>query len=450
MSWLVRYGTFPFHQWTVGRKSLDWLRRLNQSQWWEEAKIRTWQEEKLRFLLTHAMTSVPYYKTQFRPFSPEKESLFGRFQDLPLLSKETARKNFQELQATDQNEPYTVVETSGSTGFPMKWHIGRPAQQIREAARLRARGWWELRLGDPHVWVWGDDEILGRRKAWRDLLIYNKRVVRLLDLSKETIEGHYRRLCRWKPTYLYGYPSGLVQLAQLCEGHRLSLKVLKVRGLVSTAEILTLSQRDFLEAAFDAPVINEYGCAEAQIIAFQCPQGRMHLNADTLIVEFLKDGRPVQSGEQGEIVVTDLFNEIMPLIRYQTGDVGIPRPGRCPCGRTLPLMDLNIGREVEMIRLPDGRTIHPEVFIPPYNIDYFKPLSEWVERFRVIQEGPAQFRVQVVTQEKFFPEVRERFKKLVEHYLGKDLQVEVDQVNEISRDPSGKPRYFISKLNDRS
>jgi len=178
------------------------------------------------------------------------------------------------------------------------------------------------------------------------------------------------------------------------------------------------------------------------VIAFECPKGNMHINADVLWVEFLRDGRPVGPGESGDIVVTDLFNEVMPVIRYRTGDVGKAKGGDCPCGRALPLMELRVGRQLEMLRLPNGQMVHPQILSPPHRHALFR----LVERFRVVQEDTARLRILVVTPREQFSEVQLGFDELVRQQLGSDIDVRVEWVQEIPRNPSGKLPYFVSEI----
>ncbi len=430
---LIRYGIYPLHQLKTGRRVESWHQQFLRNQWRSSAELHSWQEQRLQKILNHAKQHVPYYR----------EKLKGPWEEIPLLSKAMVRQEFDQLQALDKRRTFTTVRTSGSTGLPTTWRIDRQAEDVHNAIKWRGRGWWNFRVGNPQVWLWGRDEFLGARRSLRDLLVYNKHLLGLLDLSSETVVKFYQNLLRWKPSFLYGYPSGLVELVRLCEEKNYSLSSLKLKGVITTAEILTQSQRAYLRQAFDCPVINEYGCAEVQIIAFECPQGSMHINSDALRIEFLSGTRPVKAGEFGEIVVTDLFNETMPLIRYRTGDVGRPREGSCPCGRKLPLMELTVGREVAMIRLPDGRRLHPEVLTPPHE----NPLFRLVERFRIVQEAPDFLKVQVMTQPERFDAVCHHFTNLIHDQIGNDLKIEFERVAEIPRDPSGKLRYFVSSLN---
>jgi len=137
----------------------------------------------------------------------------------------------------------------------------------------------------------------------------------------------------------------------------------------------------------------------------------------------------------------------MPLIRYQTGDWASPKKGLCPCGRNLSLMHLSIGREVDMVRLADGRVLHPEIFTPPSDTS-FPVLSHSVKQFRVIQETFKRFLIEVVAARSQELLIREQFTRMVEEYLGKGFDIDVKFVFEIPREPSGKLRYFVSKLRE--
>src|SRR5262249_47435456 len=103
-------------------------------------------------------------------------------------------------------------------------------------------------------------------------------------------------------------------------------------------------------------VFNRYGCREVSVIASECDRHTgMHVNADCLLVEIVDDaGKPADAGR---IIVTDLLNRSMPLIRYEIGDVGTWAQGGCPCGRSLPRLAAVEGRTTDFLVLSDGRRI---------------------------------------------------------------------------------------------
>jgi phenylacetate-CoA ligase len=212
--------------------------------------------------------------------------------------------------------------------------------------------------------------------------------------------------------------------------------------LVCTGETLQPTQREFLARSYAARVVNEYGCTEAGVIAFPCPeQGRLHLSADNLVIEVLAGSRPAQPGEAGEVVLTELYSAGAPLIRYRLGDVVVadePRP--CPCGRGLPTLARIEGRTSEMIQLSDGRLVHSEAFA--YLADAFGTRHPAIQSFRVRQLTGDSFRLELVAADALSAEVLESIAALTRDFLT-GVPLEVRQVGQLERDPGGKLRYFV-------
>lgn len=139
----------------------------------------------------------------------------------------------------------------------------------------------------------------------------------------------------WKPAFLAGYPSMLVELARQQEAGRLRLMPL---ALWSGGEGLAASTRDWIESVFGAPVINDYGASECLAIAFECPHGRLHLNDDWVLMEPVDaQDQPVPVGTASHsVLLTNLANRVQPLIRYRLGDSVTMHADDCPCGNHRP------------------------------------------------------------------------------------------------------------------
>jgi phenylacetate-CoA ligase len=442
---VVRNFTFPLHQHLTHRSTLRALKRLRQSQRWHPEQLQQWQEQRLKHMLTHAQHNVPYYRNLLESNGLNRGSAYQKaaWGRIPLLTKDIVRQHFKDLLAIDRPRLFITGQTSGSTGQPVTWRVDRDAESVQLAAHLRSREWWGLKPSDPNVMLWGRDALQDIRGKLRDLLVWNKRSLPAMELSRDLAASYYRKIRRYRPRYLRGYPSMLVRFADLCEARGLCLRTLSLKAIITTAEVLTTAQRLRIQAAYGCPVANEYGCSEVQCIAFECPEGSMHIQADVLLVEFIRDGKAVSGDEFGEMVVTDLTNEVMPVIRYRTGDFGRPRAGRCSCGRTLPLMELTLGRQAEFFRLPDSRMVHTEVFTPVHNTALFR----LVDQFRIIQEAPERFRVQVVLPETHaFSSVEHEFTRLITCQLGDEIEVRVERVADIPPQASGKKPYFISRI----
>jgi phenylacetate-CoA ligase len=187
-------------------------------------------------------------------------------------------------------------------------------------------------------------------------------------------------------------------------------------AVVTGAEYLAPIQRALMERAFGCPVYNRYGSSEAGFIAHECGQStthQLHVNAELLWLEFVRNGQHVEPGQLGEIVLTDFTNRAMPLIRYRTNDVGSPAAAgqRCPCGRGLPLVNSVEGRVDDLFYLPSGDVLVTHVwhelfadqeFVTAYRMtqhrrDFvevevvLRPERLSVGRYRALQQAVASF-----------------------------------------------------------
>jgi phenylacetate-CoA ligase len=216
--------------------------------------------------------------------------------------------------------------------------------------------------------------------------------------------------------------------------------------------------REKIAAYFEVPVADGYGSRDAGFIAHECPEGRLHVTAENVLVEIVDDHRPVAAGGQtsrprvrrpdrggrvregprGEIVITHLDAYAMPLIRYRTGDVGRLLPGRCSCGRGLPLMDVVQGRTTDFLYLPDGNTRHA--------LSIIYPLRETpgVSRFRVVQHRDYAVVIEVVCDDRIARVTPESVARRVRPVIGESVPLDVRLVERIDPMASGKHRYVIS------
>ena len=170
----------------------------------------------------------------------------------------------------------------------------------------------------------------------------------------------------------------------------LSISQYKPKVVFSTSEILYPHQRELIELVFDCPVINEYGCAEFGIIAFECAKNNLHITSENVYPEIIN---PDSQGV-GQVIVTGLNNFAMPLIRYELGDLAKMGNGVCDCGISLPVMEKITGRIHDIIKTPDGKIVHSEV------LDYInRNLCEkghGLKEFKMIQKTINNLLVMVV------------------------------------------------------
>ena len=260
-------------------------------------------------------------------------------------------------------------------------------------------------------------------------LIANRIRLSAFDITQITMDRYFKQLKKFRPVYLYGYVSMLDAFGQYIreEGMKLPDSVV---AIITTSEVLTDQIRKRIESNLKRRVFDEYGCGEVGSIAHECRSGSMHIMADNLIVEV---------DDSGEIIVTDLHNYAMPLIRYRLSDFAKFSSDQCQCGCHFPVLEKIYGRAYDMIQLPHGKTAHPEIII--YVFEEFKEKYTCLWQFQFVQHDINKVSINLVVNEKFKKSVSEKhLKDRFENVLGTKLTVTFNYKDQIEREKSGKIR----------
>jgi len=442
---LVSNVIFPLQERFKQHRSVAVRRQLEQSQYWPEARLRELQLERLRRLLQRVQAQVPHYRDLFREldFDPARDlHSLDDLRRLPLTDKATIRQAGERMKAEDA-VGLARFNTGGSSGEPLIFFIGKERVSHDVAAKWRATRWWGVDIGDPEIVVWGSPIELGaqdRMRAWRDRIM-RTRLLPAFEMSTPKLDGFVAAIRARRPRMLFGYPSALSHIARHARGRGQRMDDLGVKVAFVTSERLYDEQRQQIEGAFGCPVANGYGGRDAGFIAHQCPEGGMHITAEDIIVEIIgADGQPVPRGTAGEIVVTHLATGDFPFIRYRTGDVGVLDTETCRCGRGLPLLKEIQGRSTDFLVAQDGTVMHGLALI------YILRDLPQVKAFKIVQESLEHTRVQVVLETALDAALRERIVAGFRARLGAGVAVEVEQVDAIAPEKSGKFRYVVSKV----
>lgn len=441
---LVSQVLFPMHELLKRHTTVAVRRGLERTQWNTPAELQALQLQRLRRLLERANRSVPYYRDLFRElgFDPARDlHSLADLARLPRLDKPLIRANTERLKAEDA-VGLARFNTGGSSGEPLIFYIGRERVSHDVAAKWRATRWWDVDIGDPELVVWGSPIELGAQdgvRAVRDRMLRTA-LLPAFQMSAEKLDGFLARIRAARPRMLFGYPSALSHIARHARARGQRMDDLGIRVAFVTSERLYDEQREQIASTFGCPVANGYGGRDAGFIAHQCPQGGMHITAEDIIVETLDpEGRPAAPGSAGEIVVTHLATGDFPFIRYRTGDVGVLGNEPCACGRGLPLLKEIQGRTTDFLVARDGTVMHGLALV------YILRDLPQVKAFKIVQETLDLTRVQVVTDAPLAsirPAIVDGFRSR----LGAGVEVEVEQVEAIAPEKSGKFRYVISKV----
>lgn len=439
---LVSSLIFPLHERLKKHQSVAIRRRMESSQWWSEERLRSLQLERLRALLTNIGACVPFYKRLFAEleFDPAGVNSLDELRRLPFLTKSVIKANTEAMKH-GQAKGLARFNTGGSSGEPLIFFIGNERVSHDVAAKWRATRWWDVDIGDPEIVVWGSPIELGTQdkvRALRDAILRTE-LMPAFQMSESNLDRFVARIRERRPRMLFGYPSAISHIAAHAGKKGIALDQLGVKVVFCTSERLYDHQRELISTTFGCPVANGYGGRDAGFIAHQCPAGGMHITAEDIIVEIIDaQGHVLPAGESGEIVVTHLATGDFPFVRYRTGDIGTLANEPCPCGRGLPLLKEIQGRSTDFVLAADGTLMHGLALI------YILRDQPGVKEFKVVQESLALTRVMVVTEAPFGDSSLAAIVAGFKQRLGNEVSIEVQVVDSIPAEKSGKFRYIIS------
>lgn len=436
-----------FERGLKGRQTLRYWREAELSQWWDASRLREFQLQALRNLLRHAAETCPAHRERFDQAGVDAGSLhtLEDFQRWPLMTREIIREQRLELRSI---APFRLLTkgTGGSSGVPLQFDLDEASHERRVAMTHRGYGWAGGEPGTKQLYVWGSH--VGQVPRWKQLKSslharFNRHtMISCFDFRPETMRGHLERWNRCRPEVVVAYTGPLYELARYVEQHR--LEVFAPRSIIVGAEKLHDFQRETMQRVFGAPVFETYGSREFMLIGAECERhSGLHLSMENLLVEILDDqGQPVPAGQEGNVVITDLFNYGMPFIRYVNGDRAIAGFEMCPCGRGLPLLKQVVGRQLDVLETADGRKIPGEFF--PHLLKEFPA----IRRFQVVQRDPSLITLRLVTSEAFTDSDRAMLTAEVVQKTGTETEIVLDFVDDIPLTRAGKLKVVVRELPD--
>ncbi|MGH8719906.1 MAG: phenylacetate--CoA ligase family protein [Burkholderiales bacterium] len=433
---------FPLHERLKGHASVKARKLLEQTQWWDSARLRELQFTRLNSLLRHARDRVPYYQKLFTEIGFDSLRELSDLTRLPLLSKREIRANLEGWKAGGARG-LVRFSTGGSSGEPLIFFIGRERVSQDIAAKWRATRWWGVDIGDREIVVWGSPIELNaqdRLRAIRDKLLRTK-LLPAFEMSARNLDRFVAEIRCVRPRMLFGYPSALFQIARHAESKHRRMDDLGIKVAFVTAERLYDEQRHTISKVFGCAVANGYGGRDTGFIAHECPQSGMHITAEDVIVEIVDaNGNPLSAGESGEIVVTHLATRDFPFVRYRTGDIGVVDDRACSCGRGLPLIREVQGRTTDFVVSADGAVMHGLALI------YVLRELKRIRAFKIVQENLHHTRVLLIPGPGFGKSTGERITEGFKARLGASVEVTIEKVAELPQETSGKFRYVVSRV----
>lgn len=430
------------------------LRQFAESQWLGAEEIEARQLAQLRLLLAHAKRHSRFFAERLRNLDTDRPmSLHECLAGLPIMHRQDLQNRRREIDCAwypSEHGGATVGKSTGSTGEPVAVRRTALNNLIWMAMTLREHLWQGRDFGASLAVIRansdgdkGHDEGIVRTD-WgppvNELLVSGPSY----GLSLQTDIG---RQVAWLrdigPDYLLTYPSNLDALLDEAEAdplHRAGLgHVRQVRTIGETlADALRQRCRDLLHAE----IADTYSTQEVGVLAAECPMGGgYHVMAEGVIIEILDDDdRPCAPGTVGRVVATDLHNFATPLIRYDLRDIaemGSP----CRCGRGLPRLTRILGRQRNLVHLPDGRRYWP--LTGAYGYRDIAP----VRQYQVIQRSLERVTLRLAAERSLTPGEEAALANLLGSFLGHPFAVDFEYFPDgIPRGRGGKFEDFICEL----
>ena len=446
-SWFVKNISFP----VIARRDrlpslMKYLKKLEESQYWSQERILEYQLKRIKALLIHAYKNTDYYKKKFNDvgFKPETFKDFSEIKKIPTLSKNEIRENLKSLIARNyKSEDLHSADTGGTTGVKMKFYRDNACLAAKEAALYRFEKWTGWDFGERMGLVWtAQQDYVGHwtRKAKIKNELFGRQVVfPAAIIDEESISNYVNQLIAKKPTMIRAFTSPIYEVARYIRDKE--IENIKLKGVITTGEPLYGHQRKTISEAFNCDVFDSYRSREAGALAQECKlHNGMHINAESLYVETVPPEDPQRFEEGiGEIVVTDLLNYGMPLIRYKMGDMGYLCDKACSCGRGLPLLKNIAGRTSDIFYTPDKKRVTAGSLVL-YLVDEAPGL---IGQAQIVQDKLDHLIIRMTNNPPPKREIKEYQRKVVKRLFGEKMKVSFETVTEIPIEKSGK--YLFTK-----
>lgn len=397
-------------------------------------------------LLKHSERTSLFYQKRFAEagLNPSRVQSPEDLKRLPPLTREDLRLHLRDIQSQmfQPNELLSAA-TGGTTDTPVPIVRSKESVAWKTAAQWRFNAWAGMRPGDRIFYLWGArrDYAANPSLRWR---LYDRQLMGRVwaptsVLNPEVLESHRLLMNRLAPRVVYAYPT---PLAIFCEYLESSKKPFHhPHTAICTAEPLLPAQREVIERVLECPIFEHYGSREFGMIAGECEHHNgMHVNPVAVYLEF----EPVKNADTPglhEILVTDLFNYGMPLIRYRPNDCVLISPRECACDHHYPLIGQVVGRTGDVFVLPNGDRI-PGVSLTNRVLQTCPALA----KTQIIQEALDVFHIRFVPGQSFVPSDLEVLRENLRNFFSTGLKWSFEQVSEIPREPSGKTRFCISRV----
>lgn len=420
------------------KNTWGFYKTYNESQWFTKEKMKKFQLNKLRKLLSHCYENVEFYRRVMvsSGINPQEISSLNILNKFPIINKEIIQENY-DLFIPKNHQKIKGIKTSQTGGTTGNILLKRTDSNVRGSANatyLRFFDWMGVEKGDKTLRLMGGH--IMRQGASRRLktkinnCLTHTTSLNPYDKTDKNIERIIKELSSNKYKLLKGYSQNLFFLSNLLKEKGLRFNIPKV---TTTAEPLMEEHRQAFKEVFNAESFDQYGCGEIGGIAYECNHHKgLHVAEERVILEI---------NEANELIITDLDNFAMPYIRYWNADQAIVSKIPCSCGRESMLLEKIMGRTCDYISCIDGKQLHWAYFWHLL-FDTKIAVNRNMKKFQILQRSLSEIDFRIVS-DPLTDEDKETISQIMKNSLG-NIQINFINESDIENSPSGKFRPVVN------
>lgn len=393
----------PMSDLATGQCVHKYFKFLKSTETWTRQQIDDYQNERLRLLIRHSVSKVPYYRDLFKRLGLTAEDIQTKedLYKIPVIDKNIMRREgIERLTAEGFPKKELLYERSGgSTGEPLSYYITKESTSVNLAAKLRT--WYKAgyRLGDKYMKI-ANGKRNGKTKKIQDWL-NNSIYVQFSEASDSDLKHILDIIEKEKPLFIRSYPIPLYMLAKHRQNRREYTFCPKC--IFTTGSTLSEDYRNTIETAFSCKIIDSYSCEGNANVAECTSHTCYHVTEEYGITEIIdRDENNV-----GKVISTDLWNFAHPFIRYNTQDLIETSQESCTCGNRHQAIKKIMGRECESIIVSGGKHFTVHDFTGYFKI--FPDMNEAIDAYQIVKKKDHSIEFRLVVNKNFTPEHKETF-----------------------------------------
>lgn len=436
---IIKKIIFPLASLSPKYRFYKMYKNLEKEQWLTPKQLENISFRKLRQTIQHAYTNIPMYQKLYNAASVTPDILLSSrdIQKFPITTKSFIRNHFPQ-KAVDKDSSsgeWIYNSTSGSTGTPFEFIMDQKLKTAKMARAFLHLDWAGIKPGEKYIKLWG------QHKEETEKSFTTKHILRRKELPCFDLHDHFHDYVKiintYKPKAIEAYTSALVKFARLAQEHTISVNF---PTAIVSAETLYEKDRALIEKTFQCNIFNRYGSREFGSVMQECPEHHnLHVFSTNFFVEIVnEDGQWVSEGEQGKLIITNFDNKLMPLIRYDTGDLATHTQKLCKCGRGFPLVQSINGRETDFVKTKTGKLI-PFLY---FNY-FFEQYGSFIIDFQIVIDKQSNLTVTIIPAENFSKTICQRIQNELENEFKDELNIKITEVASIRLSKSGKKRLVI-------